>query len=54
MPRTNNIPTRLAALDRRRKEAVERQATYDALPQSEKDIRNPKKAKWIADRDGSI
>lgn len=45
MLRTGNIPTRSAAKERRRSEATERQATYDALPQSEKDVRNPKKVK---------
>lgn len=45
MARTNNIPTRTAAQWRRQSEAAERQATYDALPQEEKDARNPKKAK---------
>lgn len=44
MTRTNNIPTRKAAQERRRVEAAERQKRYDALPQSEKDKRNPRKA----------
>lgn len=42
--RTNNQPTRQAAQERRRSEAAERQKRYDALPQAEKDKRNPKKA----------
>lgn len=45
MSRTNNVPNRKAAQERRRSEATERQATYDALPQYEKNERNPKKAK---------
>lgn len=44
MARTNNVPTRKAAQERRRSEATERQAIYDALPQSVKDERNPHKA----------
>ena len=45
MTRTNNVPTRATAKERRRSEAAERQAAYDALPQDEKDVRNPKKVK---------
>lgn len=45
MSRTANKPTRSAALERRRREAAERQAAYDALPQSERDKRNPRKGK---------
>lgn len=44
MSRTANIPTRRAAKERRQTEAKARQDAYDALPQSEKDKRNPKKA----------
>jgi hypothetical protein len=47
MARTNNVPTRAAAQERRRKGAAERQAIYDALPQSVKDERNPRKAKPV-------
>jgi hypothetical protein len=43
--RTANKPTRKAAIERRRSEAAERQAVYDALSQAEKDARNPKKAR---------
>ena len=35
----------------RRREAEARQAAYDALPQTEKDLRNPKKAAKQAPRD---
>lgn len=45
MSRTANIPTRRLAQERRRTEAEARQKAYDALPQAEKDARNPKKAK---------
>lgn len=44
MTRTANKPTRAIAQERRRTEAAQRQKVYDALPQSEKDRRNPKKA----------
>lgn len=43
--RTANKPTRQAAQERRRTEAAKRQKVYDALPQAEKDKRNPKKVK---------
>lgn len=43
MARTANKPTRRLALERRRTEAQERQKAYDALPQAEKDKRNPRK-----------
>lgn len=46
--RTANIPTRRLAQERRRNEAAKRQDEYDRLPQSEKDRRNPKKAKQEA------
>lgn len=44
MSKPNNVPNRNVAKDVRRREAQERQAIYDALSQSEKDKRNPKKA----------
>lgn len=44
MTKPNNVPTRQAAQARRRSEAAQRQAVYDALPQAEKDRRNPRKA----------
>lgn len=43
MAKTGNIPTHKAAKERRRTQAAERQAVYDALPQDEKDRRNPNK-----------
>jgi hypothetical protein len=45
MTKPNNVPSRGAAKERRQREAAERQAAYDALPQPEKDKRNPKKVK---------
>ena len=44
MPKPNNVPNRAVAKAVRQQEAAERRAIYDALPQSEKDARNPRKA----------